>query len=524
MLDNGIMVSANEFCKSVTRKEKHGTENKQPDAPVVAIITWERPEALERLLDSIAENCDTEKLHRFYVIDDSRRAENIQKNRSLVDAIASRIKIPVQYFGQEKQQSLFDGLVKRVPEHEEAIRFLADQSRWRDQWTSGLARNLALLLSCGHRLVMVDDDTICDVYDPPRPKPNITFSSDPREAAFFESEQGWAHQHQTMNRDPFNRHMQCLGLSFSEALDVLGQQNLKPSGLANSTALLLSELKPDSPVLMTECGSLGCPGTSSNTWLPYMAPKSLEQMLASQQKTTNALTTRLVWSGRNHPHFVPRPNMSQITGFDNRQFLPPYFPILRGEDRLFGNMLDYISPTGVTLDYPWAVPHLPIPRRTWNDQDLVFSHVDQFPQFFVEQVIAQKSANLSRDPHERLRVLSSWFYGLSVASDDALIAMYRDDLLQNMSEELRLFHELLERYESSPVNWRNYLRNGITRLNTDLEKASRDDFQVKGSPGEMDGTELIRFWKETWAGFASALNAWPEIRKAASEYLDSQDS
>jgi len=32
----------------------------------------------------------------------------------------------------------------------------------------------------------------------------------------------------------------------------------------------------------------------------------------------------------------------------------------------------------------------------------------------------------------------------------------------------------------------------------------------------MEGAKLIAFWKKNWNGFAAALQAWPDIRKAAS--------
>mgnify|MGYP002389315064 CR=1 FL=1 len=141
----------------------------------------------------------------------------------------------------------------------------------------------------GHRLVMIDDDAVCEVYDPPQVKPGITFSDAPREAEFFASEQEWSHWRQPINPDPVNRHMQCLGLTFAEALNVLGQNHLKPSSFQNATALELSELQTGSEVLITESGSLGCPGTRNNTWLPDMAPASLQRMLASAEKTAQAL-------------------------------------------------------------------------------------------------------------------------------------------------------------------------------------------------------------------------------------------
>ena len=524
MLNNGMMISA----KSVTRKLRDAAASTRPDdnssdTPVVAVTTWERPEALERLLKSINANCDTSAFHRLYVIDDSRDAANISKNQSLVKELAPAMETPVQYFGRAEQQSLLDKLVKHLPDHEQDIRFLADQSRWADHWTSGMARNLALLLSCGHRLVMMDDDTVCDVYESPQPKPGISFSDEPREADFFSGQQEWASLRQPLNPDPVKRHMQCLGLSFSEALNVLGENNLKPNGLADATALMVNELDADSPVLMTECGSLGCPGTNTNTWLPDMAPVSLNIMLISENKTTNALGKRHVWSGRSQPHFTPRPNMSQITGFDNRQMLPPYLPINRGEDRLFGFMLDFLFPASVTLDYPWAIPHLPLPEREWRNRDLDFTPGDSFPAFFFERVLEFKPSCQAATGDGRLTALSAWFDDMASASPETLTAMHRDARLRGSSEQLQHLGALLSEAKSAPVNWQNYLRNGMTQLNKDLDRASREDFPVKGSPSTMEGEPLIDFWKGTWAEFASALKAWPEIRNVARNLVDGSD-
>lgn len=521
MLDSGIMLSAKSVCDRLKLKIQVRSEEDEYSAPVVAIITWERPQALERLLESIAANCDTEKLHRLYIIDDSRKAENISQNQAVAKRFITKIDTPIQYFGQAEQQYLLNGLVQKLPAHENSIHFLADQSRWRDHWTSGMARNLALLLSCGHRLVMLDDDVICDVYDPPQQKPDIAFSDSPREAEFFESEQEWDYLKQPLNPDPIKRHMQCLGLSLAEALDVLGQNHLNPAGFTSATALQISELQPDSSVLITECGSLGCPGTSSNTWLPDMAPASLKRMLKSADKTSQALSTRKVWSGRNQPHFTSRSNMSQITGFDNRRMLPPYLPILRGEDQLFGIMLDFIFPNSVALDYPWAVPHLPMPDRQWRDRHLNFTPADSFPMFFVKKIVEDRSSCQSDSASDRLSSLSCWINNLATASAGTLSSMYRDSRLRSDSERLHHLTMLLETNKSAPVNWQNYLRNGISQLNTDLDRASRSDFVVKGVPTTMETDELIAFWKSVWADFASALAAWPKIRDAATEVVNS---
>lgn len=521
MLNNGILLSAKSACEKLKQKTENKTGEQEHTAPVVAILTWERPEALERLLESIASNCNTENFHRLYIIDDSRKEENISQNQALISRFDSKISAPFQYFGRSEQLSLINELVKQLPEHESSIHFLTDHSRWSDQWTAGLGRNLALLLSCGRRLVMMDDDAVCDVYDPPTPRHNVTFSDNPREADFFGSEQEWAHLKQPINPDPINRHMRCLGLTFSEALTVLGQEHLKPAGFANATALQLSELQADSAVMITECGSLGCPGTSNNTWLPTMAPGSLKRMLASGNKTTQALGSRKVWSGRNQPHFAPRSNMSQITGFDNRQMLPPYLPIMRGQDRLFGIMLDFIFPESVVLDYPWAIPHLPLPERRWRDRDLDFTPANSFPKLLAEKIIEHKSSCASASPVDRLSALSTWFNDMASANTGSLASMYIDSRLSRDSELLQKLTVLLDKAEAAPVNWQNYLRNGINQLSTDLNRVSREDFEISGLPAALDSDALITFWKAVWEEFATALKAWPEIRDGAAKIVNS---
>ena len=521
MLDSGIMLSAKNISDSYKIKDEHKNGQKENTAPVVAILTWERPQALERLLESIATNCDTGNFHRLYIIDDSRKVENINQNQALIKRFSSTISSRLQYFGRAEQESFVSELVKQLPEHENAIHFLTDPSRWKDHWTAGLTRNLALLLSSGRRLVMIDDDAICDVYNPPHQKHDITFSENPREAVFFGSEQEWAHLQQPINPDPIDRHMQCLGLTFTEALTVLGQNHLKPAGFTNATALQISELQPGSAVLVTECGSFGCPGSKNNAWLPNMAPVSLKRMLASGKKTTQALGSRKVWSGRNQPHFAPRSNMSQITGFDNRRMLPPYLPIMRGQDRLFGNMLDFIFPESVVLDYPWAVPHLPLPDRQWRNKDLDFTPPDSFPKFFVEKIVEYKSSCQSASPVDRLSALSTWFNDLATADTDSLTAMYRDNRLGRDSEILQKLTALLATAETAPVNWQNYLRNGIAQLNSDLNRVSREDFEVRGLPAALESDALITFWKVIWSDFAAALKAWPDIRDVATKIATS---
>ncbi len=138
--------------------------------------------------------------------------------------------------------------------------------------------------------------------------------------------------------------------------------------------------------------------------------------------------------------------------------------------------------------------------------------------FFVEMIIGSKSACLSTRPDERLSGLSGWFNDMASASAKTLTSMYRDSRLRGDSARLKQLTVLLENTDPVPVNWQNYLRNGITQLNADMDLASRENFVVRGLPASMEGDDLIAFWKQVWGDFALALKAWPEIRQAAASH------
>jgi hypothetical protein len=214
--------------------------------------------------------------------------------------------------------------------------------------------------------------------------------------------------------------------------------------------------------------------------------------------------------------------MSQITGLDNRQMLPPYLPILRGEDRLFGYMLDFVFPGGVTLDYPAAVPHLPIPEREWAMKDLDFTPRERFPLFFFDAVMERKIICHAAQPDDRTRALAAFFQELATTPAEALKSMQRDAALDIGSANLLQLNELLASAKSAPVDWQNYLRNGITQLSAGLDAASRGDYPAKGVPANLEDEDLVSFWREAWSGFAKALAAWPEIREAARSLADSK--
>ena len=55
--------------------------------------------------------------------------------------------------------------------------------------------------------------------------------------------------------------------------------------------------------------------------------------------------------------------MAAVTGLDHRALLPPYLPAGRGEDILFGIMLQRLHPESAVWNEGWAIRHEPTDER-----------------------------------------------------------------------------------------------------------------------------------------------------------------
>jgi hypothetical protein len=516
--DGGLTISAREIVEGLA---PDASTSPIPDKPVVVIITCDRPPALERLLESILNSCDLASVDRLFVVDDSRSEDNGHKNRELTDSANRKSSTGIHYFGAAEASALVAGLIGQLPQHEKEIRFLLDRDLWKDHASYGVARNYSHLLSVGKPVVVFDDDTVCEVFEPPQKQAGVEFSGKPREAEFFADHDEWRELLDPDNRDPVSRHMQCLGLKVSAAIAQTGTGKLEQESLRFARPEFAAQLKPESTVLITECGSVGDPGTGSNRWLPFLPADSRERLLKTEGLLTRALHQRCTWLGRVRPVFFSRANISQVTGFDNRHFLPPYFPITRGEDRILGEVVRYIYPNSVTLEYPWAVPHLPIPEREWSEKDNLHSIGLHFPGDLTNQVIHQAQLRcLSNDIQARLEFLAICFRDLAGSTESDLINRLMDDRHGFRVSQLSGLQTKIAESSSQPEEWQHFLKDAYQQVesSTFSQPVTAD---LKGIPESLGGKELIRFWRDAWRDFGQSLLAWSEIREAARAITES---
>ncbi|EED34308.1 conserved hypothetical protein [Luminiphilus syltensis NOR5-1B] len=505
---SGLLMRASEIAARLKPVEK------QEVAPTrVFIITCDRPAAVERLLESMLEVGTLASHEGFYLIDDSRNPENQAKNAALVESFSIRAAKTMQYIGPQQQQALLQGLIGALPEHEAGIRFLIDAEQWPRYASYGRSRTLALLYSVGYRAIVLDDDILCQGLKPVIEETGVAFGAGTRQAAYFPSDEIMMQLRQPTDFDALSGHASLLGQPLGYAINQLNQGPLNPDVLADTNAMLVSVLKPEGKVLITQCGSWGDPGTANSHSVLGIDPDSLDRLLAAPKGIAETLADRRMWLGNTRPGVLKLATMSQMTGIDNSVLLPPYFPVFRGEDLLFGAMVETMHHDGAAVEYDWCVPHLPLEKRKTSLRDPIAAKggIGSYAGYLIDQLDYHDSAN----PEIRLRTIAWDLRRIAGRSDDDLIVDYKKSVAEALGQQLgQIASQQKRSTDVSSQNWHQYL----DRAKGEVEAAlAREHYpsELDELPEGTTNAEVINEFRDMADGFAAGLEAWPAMRDVA---------
>lgn len=488
---------------------------KQPAPTRVFVITCDRPAAVERLLESMLQAGQLSQHNALFLIDDSRNPEHRAANREAVVQFNLRSPTDMFYIGEEAQAQLLSGLTEQLPEHAQGIRFLLDRELWQGKKTFGRSRTLSLLFSVGYRALIMDDDILCQAVLPPVTEQGIGIGSGGmRQAAFYENREALLKSGAAADFDPLSGHASLLGSTLSTALHTLNNGPLQGPQLRHINAALANVLNADSPVLVTQCGSLGDPGSGTEHWVQQLVGDSVQRLITAPHGLKNAVENKLSWLGSTRPNIFKMPFMSQLTGLDNSQLLPPYFPAYRGEDSLFGAMLVAMHRQSVTLEYPWSVPHLPLDARPANmDSPIAGSGGISLLARHITQNIDYRDGTSAA---HNMQAIAQDALRMAARSDADLVLDYRSELARGHADQVHLLMTRFQEAQKLPSQeWQAYLKRGVEEAQQALVTPQQPT-DIRGVPEGTTEAALLQEFRSLATGFAAALTGWVETREVAS--------
>lgn len=405
----------------------------------------------------------------------------------------------IRYGGRRERSQFAEALARESGVPLDIVRFgLCGDDRC--ALSTGANRNGLLLDTIDSLVLNVDDDTQGRVAIAPDAEDGLSFFSgyDPTELWFFPDRAAAASSVSFEEIDILRPHEELLGRAVAD----LGG----PAHSLGRVAITLSGLVGDS-------------GMGSPRYYLTLAGNSRRRLVASEngyqsafhsRDVVRAVRRRTVSSG---PFF-----MTTFFGLDNRVLLPPFFPVQRNSDGIFGLVLRKTT-SHCTGFLPAVLLHAPPPRTfppdaMWRDADRL-----QLADIVIGRVLGFGEGTNESDEARlirlgrHLRALGS----LSLADYDVCIAGQQQirtiAFITALQGQLQTFGGL-------PGYWAADVGRMVERLSTAPRAA---DYTAPRDLSSADGADgARRLAQELVSRFGELLEAWPAI-VAAARTLRAQD-
>jgi hypothetical protein len=244
--------------------------------------------------------------------------------------------------------------------------------------------------------------------------------------------------------------------------------------------------------------------------------ESRDRLVASEQAYRSALESREVLRTVREPTITPGPFcMTTFLGLDNRDLLPPFFPVQRNSDGIFGLTLSKCVDSSRVAFLPWILLHLPEPPRAfapdemWADAanvrmaDIVIASIMDHQNLTGDATVA--------DLGEHLR----WLGSLNYPEFEARIRAQQQ--IRNFTFLMAL-HAQLHTYGPSPTYWADDVGRMIELIS---RASSAEDHLVPRDLRHGRDTGAARLLsQELVAKYGEVLVAWPAMVAAAKRIRD----
>ena len=486
----------------------------------VYIRACDRPERLASLLSSLV---DYEKRHRagrrYVLIDDSTIQANADVQRGQLSSFARATGCKVAYVGNRESAKIAARLTKACPETRDVTRrlLLREAHPQRQGFGGGRSRNLALLLSAGARLALLDDDLRLPLRRPDFARNGLDPDTNAKSCVrFYPDMQHALAGGSEVDEDPFELHLDVCGQPLGACVN--GKHDLTRDALRGLRLDRLDLLQSQARIVTSHHGSCGSSRSASTLWL-YHAIDSIgcEEFWQNRESYLRNIDAHFI------EYAASKARALEVAGFtaftlDNSLLLPCTNPVGRAEDSLASALTRYCWPDAIALELPLTIGHVQesLRARFPLTREASLPRVNDFLREFVMRQLGVPTAH---DPGQRLSLLASIMRDLARASVNGRITQLNEYLRFVHAGIIEQLQRQLEESTEAPLYWQADVR-AIIQANARRLLAAHDAPRLAEWPQDIDATGCANALSAELEAMADACEHWPAMWRFAAEQGD----
>jgi hypothetical protein len=492
-----------------------------PRAPTriatLAVPTCGRPELLERALESYLANArDHGRELEVFVSEDSRDRATAARTREITARVAREHGARAYYADRERRRLFAARLAAEagVPPPTVQLGLFEDSGLG---GSIGANRNSILLHTVGEAFFSADDDTVCAPARLPRHARRadvIVGATDAEEYWCFPSREEALAFVEACDADLIGAHEALLGRPLDHVLAELGSS--RPVRVGRACAHLVEGLVgAHARVAVTLGGVVGDSGMHSGALLLWPEGGTLGRLLASEQAYMSAFRSREIVRaapGLSFSHHGPV--TSTALGIDNRDWVPPFVPVLRGEDTGWSQLLTQVFDDAV-LGYPEEIVlHAPEEARAFQQGAAVRSFASlRMCDLLLSLVALPDGWTDLAGPRARLHAIGVHLAELGREPIDVVRHRLKVESLKVLGLRVARWEEIRHAQGAAPSYWK---RDAEACLVGMRDVARREDGWIPVDVAErIPGERVAHAIAALLAGLGDLLVAWPAIVTAA---------
>ena len=453
---------------------------------VIGVVTHNRVASLIACVTSFVDHARRHgRAPEFVVMSDGADM------RGSLHAVSADTGATIRYAGPAEKRMFADALVHESSVSRDIVEF-ALFGHASVEPRIGANRNCLALETIGSLVFSADDDTRCRVGAPSGFEDAIAFSTDyePREFWFFA-----------------NRSSALVAASPSE-IDILGEHERYLGGTVE-----VDEGR-SARVVVTLPGLVGDSGMGSPRFFLTLTGASHERLVASRDDYLSALRSREVHRTVRRPTITHTPfGMTTFLGLDNRDLLPPFFPVARNSDGIFGLTLQRVVEDSWVGFLPSTLVHAPQePRAFAGDESWTEPARVRMADILISAILVHQPSDRGLDDGERLCRLGRYLRDLAaLGADDFDMFLGSAQQLRNLTL-ISLLQERLAEYRASPAFWADDVKRTIELLQ---RAPTERNYLAPRDLVTTDDGAARRLARELLSKFGALLEAWPSLVAAA---------